>query len=92
MAMTDHAMSDHSGKLRFFTLAPDADGITLVTFNRPPVNAMSFEVYPELKVLADIIESTDETRVVVMTSRRMPAHGAAAPISTISCRSTSNRA
>ena len=61
-------MSDHTEKLRFFTLATDADGITVVTFNRPPVNAMSFEVYPELKVLADIIESTDATRVVVLTS------------------------
>ena len=85
-------MSDRNGMLRFFTLETDADGITVVTFNRPPVNAMSFEVYPELKVLADIIESIDETRVAVITSPPDAAHGAAAPTSTTSCRSTSNRA
>ena len=66
--MSAHAMSEHSGKLSFFTLETDADGITVATFNRPPVNAMSFEVYPELKVLADIVEATDETRVLVITS------------------------
>jgi enoyl-CoA hydratase/carnithine racemase len=61
-------MSKGNEKLKFFKMETDADGITVVTFDRPPVNAMSFETYPELKVLADIIESTDETRVVVITS------------------------
>lgn len=61
-------MAKGNGKLKFFKLKTDSDGITVVTFDRPPVNAMSFEVYPELKVLADIIESTDETRVVILTS------------------------
>jgi enoyl-CoA hydratase/carnithine racemase len=61
-------MATTHGKLKFFRMETDADGITVVTFDRPPVNAMSFEVYPELKVLADIIESTDETRVVILTS------------------------
>ncbi|HVX99756.1 MAG TPA: enoyl-CoA hydratase-related protein [Pseudorhodoplanes sp.] len=60
--------SNGNGRLKFFSLETDADGITVVTFNRPPVNAMSFEVYPELKVLADIIESSDESRVVIITS------------------------
>jgi enoyl-CoA hydratase/carnithine racemase len=55
-------------KLKFFTLKTDADGITVVTFNRPPVNAVSFEVYPEIKKLAEIIQSTDETRVAIITS------------------------
>jgi enoyl-CoA hydratase/carnithine racemase len=61
-------MASSDGKLKFFRLETDADGITVVTFDRPPVNAVSFEVYPELKVLADIIESDPATRVVVMTA------------------------
>ncbi len=61
-------MSVSEKKLKFFTLKTDEDGVTVVTFNRPPVNAMSFEVYPELKVLADIIESDDKHRVVILTS------------------------
>jgi enoyl-CoA hydratase/carnithine racemase len=61
-------MSEQQGRLKYFKMATDSDGITVVTFDRPPVNAMSFEVYPELKVLADIVESGDETRVVVITA------------------------
>jgi enoyl-CoA hydratase/carnithine racemase len=49
-------------------MATDSDGITVVTFDRPPVNAMSFDAYPELKILADIVESSEETRVVVITA------------------------
>jgi enoyl-CoA hydratase/carnithine racemase len=60
-------MSEQKG-LKYFKLATDSDGITVVTFDRPPVNAMSFDVYPELKVLADIVESSDQTRVVVITA------------------------
>ncbi len=63
-------MAIADGKMKFFKLETDSDGITVVTFDRPPVNAMSFEVYPELKVLADTIESTDEMRVIVLTSPR----------------------
>jgi enoyl-CoA hydratase/carnithine racemase len=61
-------MSEHNGKLKFFSLETDADGVTVVTFNRPPVNAVSFEVYPEIKKLAELVQSTDETRVMILTS------------------------
>jgi enoyl-CoA hydratase/carnithine racemase len=61
-------MSEQAAKLKFFTLETDADGITIVTFDRPPVNAVSFEVYPEIRALADILESSDRTRVVVITA------------------------
>jgi enoyl-CoA hydratase/carnithine racemase len=61
-------MSEQKGTLKYFTMATDSDGITVVTFDRPPVNAMSFDVYPELKILADIVESSEETRVVVITA------------------------
>jgi enoyl-CoA hydratase/carnithine racemase len=61
-------MSEQKGTLKYFKMATDSDGITVVTFDRPPVNAMSFDVYPELKVLADIVESSNDTRVVVITA------------------------
>ncbi len=54
--------------LKFFKIETDRRGITVVIFDRPPVNAVSFEVYPEIRELADAIEATDETRVVVFTS------------------------
>lgn len=41
-------------------------GIALVTFQRPPVNAMSYDAYRELIELADTIEASEETRVVVL--------------------------
>src|SRR5262245_14722105 len=40
--------------------------IALVTFERPPVNAMSYDAYCELIELADSIERSDETKVVVL--------------------------
>jgi enoyl-CoA hydratase/carnithine racemase len=55
-------------KLKFFRMETDARGITVVTFDRPPVNAVSFEVYPDIRDMCEIIESTDQTRVVVLTS------------------------
>jgi enoyl-CoA hydratase/carnithine racemase len=61
-------VSEQKGTLKYFTMATDSDGITVVTFDRPPVNAMSFDAYPELKILADIVESSEETRVVVITA------------------------
>ena len=58
-----------SGKaLKYFRMQTDDQGITVVTFDRPPVNAVSFDVYPEIRQMAETIEATDETRVVVLTS------------------------
>jgi enoyl-CoA hydratase/carnithine racemase len=54
--------------MKFFTLKTDNAGITVVTFNRPPVNAVSFEVYPEIRELAETIEATDQTRCVILTA------------------------
>lgn len=61
-------MSEAEKKLKFFHLETDSDGITVVTFDRPPVNAMAFDVYPELKTVARLVQSTDETRVMILTS------------------------
>jgi enoyl-CoA hydratase len=57
-----------SKPLKFFRMQTDEQGITVVTFDRPPVNAVSFEVYPEIRQMAETIEATDETRVVVLTA------------------------
>src|SRR4249920_1830713 len=54
--------------MKFFTMETDANGITVVTFDRPPVNAISFEVYPEIRELAETIEASDESRVVILTA------------------------
>ena len=55
-------------QLRFFTLETDAEGVTLITFNRPPVNAFSSDTYEEICDLVDIIQADDTTRVAVLTS------------------------
>jgi enoyl-CoA hydratase/carnithine racemase len=57
-----------SERLKFFRVETDGRGIATVTFDRPPVNAVSFDVYPEIRQLAESIEATDEVRVVVLTS------------------------
>ena len=54
--------------MKFFSMETNAKGITVITFDRPPVNAISFEVYPEIRELAETIQSTDETRVAILTS------------------------
>ncbi len=54
--------------LKYFRIETDEQGITVVTFDRPPVNAVSFDVYPELRRMAETIEASDRTRVVVLTS------------------------
>jgi enoyl-CoA hydratase/carnithine racemase len=60
--------------MKFFSLDTDSDGITVITFDRPPVNAISFEVYPEIREVAEKIQSTDETRVAILTA---PTHARA---------------
>jgi len=54
--------------LRFFKMETDQYGVTLITFNRPPVNALSREVYLDLCDLVEVIESDDITRAAVLTS------------------------
>ena len=51
-----------SKKLKFFRTETDSRGITVVTFDRPPVNAVSFAVSPDIRDLCEIIASTDDTR------------------------------
>ena len=67
-------MAEGIRKLRFFTLETDAEGVTVITFDRPPVNAFSREAYEEICDLVDLIQADDTTRVAVLTS----PHGARA--------------
>jgi len=51
--------------MEFFRIEQE-QGIALVTFERPPVNAMSYDAYRELIELADTVESSEEIKVVVL--------------------------
>ena len=51
-----------------FSLEIDSHGVALVTFSRPPVNAVSLSVYQDIGALVDRIEADDSVRVVVLTA------------------------
>jgi enoyl-CoA hydratase len=46
----------------------DDDGVGVVVFDRPPVNAVSIAVYEALADLVDLVESSDEVRVLVLAA------------------------
>lgn len=50
----------------FFKIESRA-GVGVVTLERPPVNALSYDVYRELIGVVDEIEKSDEIRVVILT-------------------------
>ena len=52
--------------LQFFKVETDAQGITVVSFDRPPVNAVSTETFLEIGQLADAIAASETTKVVVL--------------------------
>lgn len=54
--------------LKYFEVETDDRGVAVVTFDRPPVNAVSFDVYPEIREWAQAIQATDQTRVVILTA------------------------
>jgi enoyl-CoA hydratase/carnithine racemase len=56
-------------KLQFFSVETNEQGVTTVTLDRPPVNAISFDVYPEIKAFCQAIEADDRTKVVVLTAK-----------------------
>lgn len=55
-------------KIGVFSLDVDAAGVALVTFSRPPVNAVSVSVYEDLGRLVDRVEGDATIRVVVLTA------------------------
>jgi enoyl-CoA hydratase/carnithine racemase len=51
-----------------FEVEIDEQGVAIVVLDRPPVNAVSMEVYEAVAALADRIESSDDARVVILTA------------------------
>lgn len=51
-----------------FKLALQDNGVAIVTFARPPVNAVSLSVYEDIGRLAAHVESSDKIRVLVITA------------------------
>jgi enoyl-CoA hydratase len=51
----------------FFDLKT-SDGIAVLTFERLPVNAFSYDVYREIGKVSDHIEASDDIRVVIVTA------------------------
>lgn len=64
-ALSLSAMADQVG---CFALEVGADGVAVVTFSRPPVNAVSLSVYQDIGNLVDRIEGDTAIRVVVLTA------------------------
>jgi enoyl-CoA hydratase/carnithine racemase len=54
--------------VKFFNLETDEVGITTVTFDRPPVNAVSYDVYREVRELSERLVESDDTRVAIITA------------------------
>ena len=63
-----------------FTLCTSPDGVAVVTFARPPVNAVSISVYEDLGTLVDRIEADSTILAVVLTAPMMRESGALARI------------
>ncbi len=51
-----------------FTLEIMPDGVAVVTFSRPPVNAVSISVYEDIGALVSRCEESPDIRVVVLTA------------------------
>ncbi|WP_245652861.1 enoyl-CoA hydratase/isomerase family protein [Novosphingobium capsulatum] len=51
-----------------FVLEHREDGVVIVTFSRPPVNAVSLTVYEDIGRLADYATQHDSVRVLVITA------------------------
>lgn len=51
-----------------FQLEIAADGVALVTFSRPPVNAVSLSVYEDIGRLVSTIEADPAVRAIVLTA------------------------
>lgn len=58
-------MSEQVGS---FALQTDANGVALVTFSRPPVNAVSLSVYEDIGQLVTRVEADSAIRCVVLTA------------------------
>lgn len=57
-----------SAKFGAFSVDLRENGVALVTFSRPPVNAVSLSVYEDIGVLADHIKVSEEIKVIVLAA------------------------
>ena len=55
-------------QIGFFQLQVDEHGVATLLFDRPPVNAVSLEVYRNLGEVIDRVEGDNDVRVVVLTA------------------------
>ena len=67
-AVADMSDGTIAATIGAFSLSVDQDGVGLVVFSRPPVNAVSLSVYEDLGRLSDTIEKDARIRVVVLTA------------------------
>jgi len=51
-----------------FSVTVDAQGVALVVFSRPPVNAISLDVYADIGRLVDHVEASTDIRVVILSA------------------------
>ena len=51
-----------------FNIKVSADGVALVVFSRPPVNAVSISVYEDIGRLVDALSADPAVRVIVLTA------------------------
>ncbi|MES2493964.1 MAG: enoyl-CoA hydratase/isomerase family protein [Pseudomonadota bacterium] len=51
-----------------FSMQLQNDGVALVTFSRPPVNAVSLSVYQDIGRFADHVAGEDRIRVIIITA------------------------
>lgn len=51
-----------------FAVEVNEAGVALVTFSRPPVNAVSISVYEDIGALVDLVESDTAIRAIVLTA------------------------
>jgi len=68
--VTSFATDDIAEAVEFgsFSVAVRSDGVAIVTFSRPPVNAVSLSVYEDIGRLADYVQASDTVRVLVITA------------------------
>ena len=53
----------------FFKLQVHPDGVAVATMDRPPVNAVTLEVYREFIRFADHVQASDAIRVIVLAAK-----------------------
>lgn len=58
-------LSARAGSL---TMSVSPGGVATVVFDRPPVNAVSLQVYEDIGKLTDVIRKSEDIRVVVLTA------------------------